>query len=117
MSNPNIKDYGFKKGRVYNPGGRPKLTGAVAELNKLTREEHVKLVCTLLHKTPNDLVKIKEDPKSTNHEQLIASLLWRAMTKADAFIYDKLMDRVIGKVTLPISTNDGKPFEVKILND
>lgn len=41
MSNPNIKDFGFKKGQSGNPGGRPKRGWNWAKLFELAVEEEL----------------------------------------------------------------------------
>ena len=96
-----------------NNGGVPSLTPETKELKNLTREEHIKTVCELLQKTPKELIALKKNPYTNCHSFLIASLLIKAIKKGDAFIYEKLMDRVLGKVTLPLGGDVDKPLFVK----
>ena len=43
-----------------NNGGVPALTDGTKELKNLTREEHIKIVCEMLRKTPKELTALKK---------------------------------------------------------
>ena len=115
MSNPTGKG-GFKErpGDI-NKSPLPALTDETKELKNITREEHIRIVCELLRKTPKELIALKKNPYTDCHTFLIASLIIKAIKKGDAFIYEKLTDRVLGKVTLPIGGDIDKPLLVKMI--
>ena len=100
-----------------NNGGVPALTDETKDLKNLTREEHIKLVCQLLRNTPQEIRELLKSPYTNCHTRLIISLIVKAIKKGDAFIYEKLTDRVLGKVTLPIGNDNENPFRIIIEHD
>lgn len=87
----------------YNTG----LSKEVKELRSIARDNHIKIVVDSLNKSKDQLRAILESRKSTAEESLIASLILHAIKKGDAYIYEKIMDRAIGKVPLPVSNESG----------
>ena len=114
-NNPTGKG-GFKeRPEQINKSSIAKLSDETKELKNITREEHIKKVCELLQKTGKEIEQIVKNPYTDCHTLLIASLISKAITKGDAFIYEKLTDRVLGKVTLSIGGDIDKPLLVKMI--
>jgi hypothetical protein len=95
----------WKPGESGNPQGRPNLSDEVKNLQKLTVEEHIRVVTYMLRISGDELYDILTNPAATCQELLIAKLLERAIKNGDCTTYERIMDRVIGKVALPINHN------------
>lgn len=108
MANPNIKDYGWKKGQSGNPSGRPK--------GLLTRAQVEIVFQKLANKNRAELQKVIDDPKSTMLEIMVASVVVKAATHGDASRVQFLLDRAVGKVIENIEVNLPKPTVIEKLD-
>lgn len=99
MSNPNIKDYGFKKGQSGNPGGRPKKSWTWAGLLEEAMEEELTTV----------------DGKKDTAKKFITKRLVKMAIDGDIAAQREIMNRMEG---LPHQTTDitsgGKPLPTPI---
>lgn len=111
---PHTGNPNWVKGVSGNPAGKAKMPKEILELQKLTVEEHVKVLTSQLRMTPAELGDVLLNPNSTMQELLIAKMLKTATAKGDAYTYEKLMDRVIGKVALPISGLGAQELSVEV---
>jgi hypothetical protein len=86
----------------------------IIALQKLTVEEHIVVLTTQLRMHPAELGEVILNPNSTMQEIIVAKLIKNIAAKADAYTYEKLMDRVIGKVALPISGFGMQELQVEV---
>jgi len=99
---PTVK---IKPGTKINPKGINQYTALPPELRSLralTREEHIKVVTTLLGMNKDQLNALLQNPEANIHELLAASCVYFAITKGDIYVYEKIMDRIIGRVPVAL---------------
>lgn len=103
--NPNPTHKLTKDTANINPKGINQYTALPPELRSLralTREEHIKVVTTLLGMNKDQLNELIKNPEANIHELLAASCIYFAITKGDIYVYEKIMDRIIGRVPVAI---------------
>lgn len=101
MSNPNIKDYGFKPGQSGNPGGRPKKDWTWAGLLAEAMEEEL----------------IAKDGSKAKTKQFITKRLVKMAIEGDISAQKEIMNRMDGmpQQNHDLTTN-GKDLPIPILN-
>ena len=108
----------FKKG---NPGGngRPPVSELEKKAREAGRQGIAEAYLVTEGKTALELETLAKDPKQPAVVVLMASNMIKGITTGDWSIYDKQLDRVIGKVkqAVEITGEGGGPLEVKFSND
>ena len=96
----------FKPGESGNPAGRPPEIGPV--LKKMTRHEIADVYNLVMNKTKGELEEMAKDPKTTMKVAVICRAMVRDFLKGEMTNYDKLLERIIGKVPQKTAITDGE---------
>lgn len=114
MPNPNPKrpPHLWKKGQSGNPKGssaRHRLSG---DIGRLTHEEVAEVGSFLLKNNLGAVKDIIRDPNSSLAQVWTASLVIKSMNKGDSATYERLMNRIVGRVkeSYEITGKDGEPL-------
>jgi|SRR5579859_3291368 len=99
MANKNpSKRTRFKKGQSGNPLGGKLHDPEIRAIKKLTKEQLKEVGSLLLNYKLKELKALARSKEATIMQQMIASLAFRIIVKGDPVAFDKLLDRLIGKV-------------------
>lgn len=89
----------FKKGKSGNPRGRAADPPGFKKLKNLTKKELVAVGNVIVKGTYDDLAKIATtDKKASVLHKMVASISLRIIQNGDMDSFDKLLNRLIGKV-------------------
>lgn len=88
----------WKPGESGNPGGRPKNPEGLKELKHLTKAELVRAGNMIISMTPEELKEYAEDDDTTSLHVMLSSIVSRIIRTGDMAMFDRLLDRLIGKV-------------------
>lgn len=102
----------FKPGQSGNPKGGPGLPGDLRQAKKLNRIEMERLLNKYLWITPGETKSIENDPTTSNMEQLVASIVNKAIECGDHARLDFLLNRLIGRVKDEIVVSTVKPYVI-----
>lgn len=89
----------FKPGQSGNPNGRPKMPPEVKESRKLNQASVELLLNKYLLMPFEELKALIEAQKCSAGDMLIATVIYKGITKGDHYRLDFLLNRLIGKVT------------------
>jgi hypothetical protein len=89
----------FQKGEKWNgnPNGRPPLPAAVKELRKLTTKEFIERINKYLYLSKDKLRDGIGSGKIEVLDLVIRNSLIKCIEKGDYYMFDKMMERLIGK--------------------
>lgn len=62
----------------------------------------MRVVTALLKMNKTELSELMRSEKANVHELLAGACIFLAITKGDIYVYEKIMDRVVGRVPLPV---------------
>ena len=101
----------FPKGTSGNPGGRPRTPEELKLIKRLTQKELAEVGSMIIKMTPAEITALSKDPNATLIQAMVAALAKKTIDKGDPIAFDKLMDRLIGKVkdTLEVTGANGGP--------
>lgn len=88
----------FQKGQSGNPEGARAHNQDLKKLRRLTREQVVEIGSLVLEKKVSELRRIARSKKAPSLQAWFAAVAYRAIMTGDATHYDRLLDRIIGKV-------------------
>ena len=88
----------FKPGQSGNPSGRPGLPAEVKEAKKLNRVEVEAAIAKYVRATKQEIEAVHMNPLSTAADQVICSVLLKAIEHGDEKRLDFILNRTIGKV-------------------
>jgi hypothetical protein len=89
----------FRPGESGNPRGRPKMPKEVKAIRKLSQESVELLLNKYLSMKFKDLKELIETQESDSADMLVATVIYKGITKGDHYRLDFLLNRLIGKVT------------------
>jgi len=106
----------FKKGQSGNPNGAPKLSELERDARDAGRWDVAEAYIITRGKTFAELVEIKKNPQNSAIVMLMASNLIKGITTGDWALFDKQLDRVVGKVkqAVQVTGADEGPVEIAI---
>jgi hypothetical protein len=107
------KEYQFKPGKSGNPGGKPVETEEQKRLRRLTKAELAECASWLVKGNIDQIRAIVKDPKASILQVWVASLVIKSIEKGDADSWDKVMNRIVGKVKDELSV-EGNAVRVNI---
>lgn len=110
MSNPNPSpENRFAPGNAGGPGRPP---DAPAALKQFTKKEIAEVVCKMLKMTIPDMIRYAKQQEATALEVIVSSVITQCVKKGDYWTFDKMIERVIGKVPqkTELTGADGEPF-------
>ena len=110
------KETQFKKAdpRI-NRKGAPKLSTEAKAIQRLTREEVIRLISKYFHWESGKLKLEQKNPKIPAIDLFMIRAISTAIMKGDVYAFDKLMERAIGKVKDTDKT--GEATTINIIND
>ncbi len=100
--NPSLKTR-FKSGISPNPKGRGLEDPQIRKIKKLTNDEIAIMGSMLLDCNKAQIMTIKKDKSAATIKVLIASVLLKVIDKGDASAMNAILDRIVGKVRLPVT--------------
>ena len=115
-----------KVGTPFKPGdprinrkGQPKLPDEVKKLRLLTTADFISKFNDLLRKTPIELRRIMDDPRTDILRSYLCSCLIKGKIFGDYTTLNSMLDRLIGKTAIPVSNPDGTNLfkDLKSLSD
>lgn len=92
----------FEKGNKYGKG-QPPLPPEIREIKKFTRSQIIEKMADLLGKSRAEIEALVKEPKTPLLDLMLASAARKAITEGDPRHLSFFLDRLIGKVTQPIS--------------
>jgi hypothetical protein len=113
-----LKGKGFKKGVAANPLGNRRTPKEFQIVKKLTQKELAEMATLLLDNDMNTLRIIAAKERGQSFwPTAIARVVTNAYDKADWFVLDKLLDRIIGKVKEVTEVQLPRPTIIQIEQD
>ena len=103
----------FKPGKSGNPGGMPIETEEQKRLRRLTKAELAECASWLVKGNVDQIRTIAKDPKASILQVWVAALVIKSIEKGDADSWDKIMNRIVGKVKDELSV-EGNAVKVNI---
>lgn len=94
----------FPKGVSGNPGGRPQLSSEEKLLRRLSKEQLVEIGSMLVQGKMSEIKKVYNED-SSGLRAVMASAILRAYDEGDWATLDKILDRLVGKVTDNVSVD------------
>lgn len=94
----NLEKGKFKKGQVANPLGGAAHDPEMKKLRTLTRAELVEIGNMVLKNNIKHLKEISKDEDATVIKRMLASIAYRIMIEGNMEAFDRLLNRMIGKV-------------------
>ncbi len=88
----------FKKGQSGNPEGARKHDPLKKMINQMTSEELKRVICDTVLSTEKELKKKIASPDISLCEIIVGRAILKAITKSDYTLFNKIIERVIGKV-------------------
>lgn len=110
----------FKPGQSGNPNGRPKIPSDIRELRKINQSSVEVLLNKYLHMKFPELKQMIEAQDAEASDMLVATVIYKGITKGDHYRLNFLLDRLIGKVTdkvevkLPVPTIIERPNGMRV---
>lgn len=92
------REHGFKKGVSGNPLGGKLHDPALKAIKNLTKQEMVDIGNLVVKSDMDGLRRVKDNPKATVLQVMIASVAIKIISKGDMSALDVLLNRLIGKV-------------------
>jgi len=90
----------FVKGSSGNLKGRKPLSEEAKQYQRLTREEFIKRVNNYLHMSKEQIRQGIANEKTEVLDLFIRNSLIKGIEKGDYYMLDKMLERIIGKVTV-----------------
>ena len=103
------KEYQFKKGVSGNKGGRPKIPDHLRTVDLFSPQELKYLISQYFRKTKQELYEAITGADTPAFEQVLAATLTIAAKRGDFSGVDRLLDRLVGKVTDKIEHSAPRP--------
>lgn len=97
MSNPNIKDHGFKKGKSGNPAGRPRKYISELREQGYTRSQVNDAIQVLMSMDEKELATVLENDKATMLEKTVAKAMIKSLRNGSLYSIETLLNRVYGQ--------------------
>lgn len=97
MSKKDLIPHGPNRGPVGKPA--KKVTKGLSKLRHLTKAELVEIMNIVVCGRAADLAALVNDKDATFLEQMVYSIVTKIKVNGDMASFDKLMDRMVGKVT------------------
>lgn len=92
-----------------NPEGRPAVAPELRALKKLSAKELEDSISFVMNASYGEVLATAEDVTRPMYLQTIAKILVKAYQAADMLVFDKLLDRCIGKVKEKIEHEIRRP--------
>jgi hypothetical protein len=107
----------FEKGTSGNPAGRTPVPEEVRKIRELTKAELTAIVHKYAGMTKAEITAATLNPDTPVGEMMVASIIARTIKDGDAYRWNQLMDRAVGKVKEKVehSTPGDKPLVILTL--
>ena len=93
----------FMPGVVTNPNGRPRLPEDIKTIRELTQAEFTRVSNKYLQMSSEEIEAIVKEPSTPMLELMVASIISKAVIYGDQNRLNLLLDRLIGKVPIPVA--------------
>lgn len=108
----------FTKGHRFSVGkGRPKISPELHLVKEISREDVRLRISKFLGMTREEVKRVLEDPTSSSHDLLIATIVAKAVTHGDQNRLEFIYNRIVGRVKEEVEVNLPKPTVVVLSNE
>jgi hypothetical protein len=108
--NKEFRQAQWKKGQSGNPRGKAPIPPELKAVQNLTRKELVDTANILIKSSVQDLERLSKDRTLSGLQSIIVSIALRVKRDGDMVAFDRMLDRLIGKV------KDEVEFSGSVLN-
>lgn len=119
MANPKGNPQNLKRpvkgGPSPNPKGRGPDNPMLKNLKRLSTAELQEIINVLIKSDVGQLRLIAKDPSASVIKTMVAAVAVKIINKGDMEALNKLLDRIVGKVTVQIAHSGHRDSEVRIV--
>lgn len=106
----------FVPGQVTNPRGASAHSPAMKKLRSLTQQQLADILLEINGMTVKDLQVYAKANETDVNKVMIVSIINTVIKKGDAYMWNVMMDRIVGKVPTAVDlTSQGEPMVPKIV--